>query len=225
MSELITYQHSMHVGIDVGQVNDPTALAVVERLRPVPDLRHLPAALHERAIKEAAETPKRLNLRYLERLPLGVLYPQQVEIIMARLFAPQLRGAHVYLDATGVGRPVSQMLRRAGARNLQGITITSAQSPARETADGWNVGKAELVNGVLIAMQVGELRLGRQVEHVDVLVKEMRDFRSRQNPTTGNISFNAREGQHDDLILAVSYAVFGAQRPTPVTSLDVRFAA
>ena len=52
----------------------------------------------------------------------------------------------------------------------------------------------------------------------------MKEFRARQS-VSGNLSFNAREGQHDDLVLALCYAVFGALRPRPVTDLDVRFAA
>lgn len=222
---LVTFDRSMFVGIDVGQVNDSTALAVVERLRPVPDLASLHHAWHERAKEEARQMPVRLNVRHVERLPLGILYPRQVEMIMERLQRPALRGASVYLDATGVGRPVLQMLRKAGARNLQGITITAAQSEARQTPDGWNVGKAELVNGVQIALQVGQLRLHREVDHVEQLVAELKEFRARQNATTGNMTFNAREGKHDDLVLALSYAVFGAQRPVPVTHLEARFVA
>ena len=65
---------------------------------------------------------------------------------------------------------------------------------------------------------------GRDVPNVRELVHEMKEFRARQS-VNGNLSFNAREGQHDDLVLALCYAVFGALRPRPVTDLDVRFAA
>lgn len=223
---LTEVERRMFVGIDIGQVNDSTALAVVERLRavPAPWAKSSPNQ-RARARQAAAEEPLRLNVRHVERLPLGILYPRQVEMIMERLQRPALRGATVYLDATGVGRPVLQMLRQAGARNVHGITITSAQSEARQTPDGWNVGKAELMNGALIAMQVGQLRLHRGVDHVDRLVKELRDFRARQNPTSGNMTFTAREGEHDDLPLALSYAVFGALRPEPATRIEARFAA
>ena len=73
-------------------------------------------------------------------------------------------------------------------------------------------------------MQTGRLRIGRSVPESHSLVRELKEFRSRQS-ASGNLSFNAREGQHDDLVLATAYAVFGALRPRPVTSLDVRFAA
>lgn len=223
--DIIQFERRLFAGIDVGQVNDATALAVVERHRPVVVAHgHLFEWEIKQARKEAADMPVRLDLRHLERIPLGTSYPRQVEIIMARLRHPALRGARTYIDATGVGRPVLQSLKRQGARNLHGITITGAQSEAKRTSDGWNVGKAELVNGVNIAMQVGRLRFGR-LPHVEQLEHELKEFRSRQNPTTGHTTFNAREGQHDDLVLALSYAVFGASRPEPVTHLDMRFVA
>lgn len=222
---LIEEERTFQVGIDVGMVSDPTTVAVIQRVRMVPTARALQRGRHREARAAAGNYPERLRLRYLARLPLGTLYPRQVEILSELLTHRALRGAEVYLDATGVGKPVLQMLKRAGVRNLHGVSITSAQSEARRVPDGWNVGKAELVNGVTVAMQTARLRLGRRVDHVDLLVKELRDFRAKQNANTGNMTFNAREGQHDDLVLAVSYAVFGASRPTPATSIDMRLVA
>ena len=222
---LIEEERTFHVGIDVGMVSDPTTVAAIERIRMVPTQRAIARGLSRQAREAIAEHPERLNLRHLDRLPLGTLYPRQVEILAGLMAHESLRGAPVYIDATGVGKPVLQMLKRAGVRNLHGISITSAQSEAKRVPDGWNVGKAELVNGVQVAMQTRRLRLGKRVNYVDLLVKELRDFRARQNANTGNMTFNAREGQHDDLVLAVSYAVFGASRPTPVTDIDMRIVA
>ena len=60
--------------------------------------------------------------------------------------------------------------------------------------------------------------------HLDTLERELMNFRVSIN-TNGNMTFNAREGENDDLTLATSYAVFGALRPAPITHLDVRFAS
>jgi hypothetical protein len=38
---------------------------------------------------------------------------------------------------------------------------------------------------------------------------------------SGNATFNAREGAHDDLVLALALAVFGLSRPETVRELDV----
>lgn len=40
----------------------------------------------------------------------------------------------------------------------------------------------------------------------------------------GNATFNAREGAHDDLVLALALAVFGLSRPDPVDAVRVAWA-
>src|SRR5690606_29634936 len=139
-------------GIDIGQVADSTAYAVIERHRAVADLENLHEGWHDRAKKEARETPTRLDLVWADRIPLGVPYPAQVEILRDVLLRPQLRGCAVYLDATGVGLGPYQMLKQAGIRNMHGIKITGSTGPAKQTPDGWNVGKLELVSALQIEM-------------------------------------------------------------------------
>jgi hypothetical protein len=53
-----------------------------------------------------------------------------------------------------------------------------------------------------------------------VLARELQDFRARFTEA-GNATFNAREGAHDDLVLALALAVFGLPRPEPVDSVRV----
>jgi len=220
---LVTLERDFVTGIDIGQVNDSTAVSVVERFRATPR-----AGLHrsvvEEAVQEALATPQRLDLVHLQRIPLGTDYPRQIEILHGILTRPELRGMPTYLDATGVGLGPFQMLKKSGIRNLHSIKITASTAAAKRMPDGWNVGKAELVNAVQIEMQTGRLRIGRNVPEATALVRELKEFRARQN-ASGSLSFNAREGQHDDLVLATAYAVFGAVRPRPVTHLDLRFVA
>ncbi|GAG16116.1 unnamed protein product, partial [marine sediment metagenome] len=44
------------------------------------------------------------------------------------------------------------------------------------------------------------------------LLKELQDFRVTYS-SAGHALFNARHGAHDDLVLALALAVFGATRP------------
>jgi hypothetical protein len=221
-SHRIAFESHFFAGIDVGQVNDSTAIGIVERIKAVPQLVGMHAKQVPAIKAAAAAVPIKLDLVHLDRIPLGTPYPAQVEAIRELLHAPALRGVQSYIDATGVGRPVHQMLKKAGVRDLQSISITASQGEAKQTTEGWNVGKAQLVHAVQIEMQTGRLRFGRRIPNADLLVRELREFRSRQS-AAGHISFNAREGQHDDLVLAVAYAVFGALRPRPVTTIDLRF--
>lgn len=220
---LLTEKMDYFVGIDMGQVVDSTAIAVIERRRMVPRER-LHRSVIEEAQAEARKAEHRLDLVHMHRIPLGTSYPQQREIISDLLQRPILRGEPVYLDATGVGLGPFQFLKEAGIRNLHAINITGSTGQAKMTPQGWNVGKAELVGAVQIEMQTGRLRIGRSVPEAANLVGELKEFRQRKSPS-GHMTYNAREGKHDDLVLAVSYAVFGALRPTLVYSLDVRFAA
>lgn len=68
------------IGADLGQAQDPAALAVAE-----------------------VRTPE-IHVRHLEQLPLGTPYPKVVERIAG--LVDHLPGAALVVDATGVGRAV-----------------------------------------------------------------------------------------------------------------------
>lgn len=218
---LISFESQFFAGIDVGQVNDWTALALLERVRAVPR-----AGIHfgllDQAKEEAKEAGVRLDLRHLERIPLGTKYPKQIELVQARLSDPRLRGIRSFLDMTGCGRPVYDMFKDAGLPDLSGVMITGARAEATRQTYGWNAGKVELVTAVQVEFQSGRLRIGRGIPDAMTLVQELKEFQAVINKS-GNTTFNAREGKHDDYVLALAMAVFGALRPVPVYSLDVRF--
>lgn len=223
MNELVRFERSFIAGVDVGQVNDWTAISIVEKVEPIPAVA--PGRAHHReSVNAAAKIETRLDLRHLERIPLGTRYPDQVTHVRELLRRPQLEDVRTFLDMTGCGRPVFDMFKLAGLRDLSGVMITGATSEPRRMPYGWNVGKAELVNRVQVEMQTGRLRIGRAVEHVDKLVRELREFRVKTS-ASGHMTFNAREGQNDDLVLSLALAVFGALRPRPVYHLDMRIAS
>src|SRR5690348_13360520 len=101
----------LYIGLDLGQKHDNTAIAIVQR------------------------TPgNHLLVRFLERLSLGTPYPLVVQRI-ARIVS-RLRQCAVIVDATGVGEPVVDSLRRAGLGcEITAVTITAGQ---RETRTGSN---------------------------------------------------------------------------------------
>ena len=81
-----------YMGLDLGQRRDHSAIAVVERL----------------------ENSGRLQLRLLERVPLGTAYPAVVERVRTIAACQEVRGQfRVAVDATGVGAPVVDLLRMA----------------------------------------------------------------------------------------------------------------
>ena len=201
-------------GIDIGQAHDPSAIAVVTRITTEatnPGLRSL-----------NPEPNPRYEVQHLERLRLGMPYPQQVDAIETMLCRPPLNrvGPRVMVDYTGVGRPVFDMFAgRHALRSAQGIVITGGRDTTRHGA-GWSVPKGDLVSRLQALLHAGELRIAASLPDAAVLMRELQDFRVRFTDA-GNATFAAREGAHDDLVLAVALAVFGLSRPEPARDLDV----
>ena len=79
--------------------------------------------------------------------------------------------------------------------------------------------KGELVSKLQALLHAGELRIAASLPDAPVLLRELQDFRVRFTES-GNATFNAREGAHDDLVLALALAVFGLSRPEPATSIS-----
>jgi hypothetical protein len=107
---------------------------------------------------------------------------------MARRF-PKRTG---YIDSTGIGDVVLPQLRRHGAP-FREYPFTTAS-------------KAELVNALSLAMDRDELRLF----NLPVIRDELRRFQYKLG-STGNYSYAAPEGHHDDCVFAIALAVYAAK--------------
>jgi hypothetical protein len=129
----------------------------------------------------------------------------------------RVMGPTLVVDQTGVGRPVIDMLERPfwsmreTHPNLEGITIHGGRSSGRsEDGHGWSVSKLDLVGAIQAALGEGRLRIVQKLQHADLLRKELQDFRVRLS-AVGHESFEARSGQHDDLILALAMPIWFAE--------------
>ena len=195
------------VGADFGQSRDYTAIAVLERAEVVGKFDHAVRA-HEKTVA--------LRLRYLERIPLGTPYPEVVERVVRVTRNKQLAGrCHLVVDGTGVGRPVVDMLRRAKPDAiLMPVTITGGQV---ETIDQgfYRVPKRDLIIGLQVLLQRGELQIAARLQFGQKLVEELMAVEVRVSPA-GNEQYAAwREGTHDDLVFAVALAYWSALKAFP----------
>jgi hypothetical protein len=190
-----------YLGLDLGQRHDPTAIAIIERMELY--RAYQPSQFHS------------LRVRHLERVPLGMPYPQVVERIRELLLHPDLAdNCAVAADATGVGAPVVDMLRSARLGcDIAAVNITSGD---RQTRSGstWNVPKQDLLAAVQLLMDRNELKLAGRMKELGPLIRELTDFRGvRQN--SGRVRLGADgAGEHDDLVIALALACWRAQRPT-----------
>jgi hypothetical protein len=159
--------------------------------------------------------PSEYNIRHLERLPLGTPYPAVVGHVLGLLCRDPLatHETMTLIDHTGVGKAVFEMFQAAHIKNLKGITITGG-TEVTKTDLGWHVPKLELISRVQAKLHSGQLAIEPTLMDAQALLREFQEFRGTFT-SAGNVIFNARQGAHDDLVLATALAVFGATEKVP----------
>jgi hypothetical protein len=222
-------------GLDLGQASDYTALAVLERTTPERDpeqgrIDQLVASGWVRPPdgylppqdRPPPPSERTYALRVLERFALGTSYPKIVERVVEMYGAEPLAGSVLAVDATGIGRPVVDMLRKARPHcRLKPITITAGNAAAPDGA-GWSVPKKDLIGALQVLLQSRRLVVARSLPYAALLVKEMEAFRVKVNIATAHESFEAlREGDHDDMVLAVGMAAWLGERGNQKASIRV----
>jgi hypothetical protein len=207
-------------GLDLGQSQDYSALAILEHAGP----GHLPYL------------PEQIwNIRHLQRWELQTPYPAIVVDVMTMLDQPPLTESDVTLaiDMTGVGRPVVDLFRQALPKpagmawaeqappptrpvRLVPIQITGGNQVTRDS-DVFNVPKRDLAGVVQVTLQARRLPAARKLPALQVLMQELANFKAKIS-LAGHDTYGAgsgeewRVGAHDDLVLAVAIALWAAQR-------------
>jgi hypothetical protein len=193
---------SYFTGLDLGQAQDFTAVAVLERTTG-PD----PAA-PGRLVNQYA-------VRHLERFPLGAPYTE-VFAELAKLFAtPPLTGSVLAVDQTAVGQPVVNLLRRTQLRaSVRPITITTGYKSAFVEGD-WQVPKKELVSTLQVLLQFRRIKVPPTVPQAQILVQELLNFKAKIRTQSDDTLAEWREGPHDDLVFAVAIAAWIGEKASP----------
>lgn len=178
------------VGLDLGQTTDHTAVAMVE------------------AIERKNEQPE-YRLHHLERLPLRTSYPEIVAYV--RKGMAQLKEADLVVDCTGVGRPVVDMFRHHDVYPVA-VTITGGSAQTKDDATGeWHVPKRALVSTLQILLQSGRLKVAKRIKDADAFKVELLNFKFKVSQSA-HTSFDAKSGEHDDLVMAAALACWRAMR-------------
>jgi hypothetical protein len=213
------------VGVDLGQQRDFTAITVIERgYVPAGPLYNAHYWYKGREIYAAREPVKlEYHVRHLERPALGTSYVDVVERILELLISLGEEEVVLAVDMTGVGRPVADMLKRRLEEwleqdrnvylNTAWITITGGDSVTKAEGGGLRVPKRDLASAPLVLMQNKQLKIAEGLQLADTLKRELLNFKVKINITTGHDSYEAwREGDHDDLVLAVAIACWCGER-------------
>jgi hypothetical protein len=83
------------------------------------------------------------------------------------------------------------------------------------------VPKQYLVSQVEARLHSGELQIADNIADAPALKEELKDF-ERKVSESGRVTFNARSGAHDDLILAMAIALFVALNRHSFESWELR---
>jgi translation initiation factor 6 (eIF-6) len=186
------------LGLDLAQTTDFTALAIGELV---------------------TGNPAQVLIRHLERLPKQTPYPQQVAIVGEKVARVRDLGRTILaIDQTGVGRPVVDSFRLAKLQvPIWPITIAGSQMGQAkrnpETHD-WVIPKKDLVGALMTLAHSGRFLISDALpsDIQRIAKEELRSFRMKIT-AAANLTFEAwREGDHDDIVLALAMVAWVAQR-------------
>jgi len=200
-----------YIGLDLGKRQDYTALTVLaereERER------------YRRTYEDRAQTEMALRwtfseywLQHLQRWQLGTKYAKIAADVAELLRRPPFRGTDTTLviDRGGVGEAVYEQIEDhagGGPADLVGVSITGGRKVTSAGPQHYRVPKRELVAALQVAVQNGEIRAASDLELWPTLRSEMESF-TAEITETGHDTYEARQGEHDDLVLALALPVW-----------------
>ncbi len=192
------------VGVDLGQSQDYTAIAVVERVMTL-------------TLLDSGDVMEEVNfhLRHLERPALGTKYTDIATRTVALLDQPPLtRDTPLVVDKTGVGNGVLDMFTERGVQP-EAVTITGGDTVTHESHH-YKVPKRELVWNLVALNQTRRLKFAEGLSLVPALINELVNFKVKIDLKTAHDSYEAwRESIHDDMVLAVALACWYAEVELP----------
>lgn len=188
------------VGLDLGQMQEYSALAVLER-----------TAAFEPGSRQQVT---RYAVRHLERFALGTPYAEVYDRITTLFAKPPLRHGYLTVDQTAVGKAVIDLLQaRELPLHLLPVTISSGHAVTRLDTGGWLLPKKHLVGVLQVLLQAGRLQVAASLTEAPTLVQELLNFKAKITPASEKEAFEDwREGVHDDLVLAVALAAWQGER-------------
>lgn len=213
-----------------------------------------PWGLTDPADVETAELETLYTVRSADRLPLNTAYPQVAATLagvvenVVRMREHEMnelaavdpawaiihprdrrvkaeRLISIYVDATGVGRPVVDILREA-LRDYR-VSLTAVTFVHGELCDvsphkrEGKLGKAHLVSRLQALFQTNRIQIPRKLKYAREMKDELLDYEIKVSEE-GKDTYGAfKVGAHDDLVTALGLAVLVDPRAHRVTTIAV----
>lgn len=181
--------------------------------------RSLALGPDERPAKDSAgRYHYRFDVAAIRRYALGTSYMDIVAHVVDQLARPDFgRRPRLVIDGTGVGVAVVELFRSAlrplaGRVECYAVTITAGRAASPVARYDWHVAKIQLVGAIRAALESRRLKVPPGLEHADTLRRELQDFKVKITGAA-NETFSAREGAHDDIVLATAMLIYMGTRP------------
>ena len=188
------------LGIDLGQRQDHSAIAILER--------HTQLTGDRDPVTYKPHEVTTLVLRHIERFPLNMPYPELIWKIKDLLANPNIERDHrIAIDATGVGGPFLDFLRQNGVnRNVFAVSITSGETQSVQRNTNY-IPKRDLLTNLQLLLQSRALKVSTHLPHGPILRDELANLR-RATSVRGETYEPDRSGRHDDLLMALALAAW-----------------
>jgi hypothetical protein len=202
---------SYFIALDLGKRQDYTALTVLAEREEREQVR--------RTFKNRVQTEMSRKwtfsgywLQHLQRWSLGTKYKQIAADVAELTRRPPFVGTETTLvvDRGGVGEAVYEQIAgrvEGGAVEIDSVTITGGRKVTLAGPGHYRVPKRDLVAALQVAVQNGEIKAASGLELWGTLRDEMETF-TAEITQTGHDTYEARQGKHDDLVLALAMPVW-----------------
>ena len=208
-------EKSLFFGLDLGQAKDFSALAIIECVRIATTTKK---ADEKPDCTNTKDEVTQLNCIHLHRWQLRTSYPAIVADVVEMingLDPERIAGGKPFLaiDATGVGAPVVDLFKRERINaELAPIQIVGGANVSSEFGMT-RVPKRDLVSVIQVGLQNRTLKIAESLDLAETLSRELQNFTVKITDSANDVYGAWREGTHDDLVLAVSLAVWKANQP------------
>jgi hypothetical protein len=118
---------------------------------------------------------------------------------------------------SGVGEGVLDLMQAQGLRMVR-IKITGGSETTQTGGNRYNVAKSALISRLEAAMHTRELQVAASLKEAENFKAELMNF-ERKVTAAGQNTWSARGSESDDIVLAVSYAIWWSTS-RPVTSVS-----
>jgi hypothetical protein len=202
------------LSLDLGKMQDHTCYTISEIL---PEVRENKASRRTKV--------KTVNVRDIQRLPLGVSYHDISDHIYQvfndeRLWLVNPKTKYPILptmlvDAGGVGDAVADDLSRRLGLLFVRYRLVRGTAEIRKARRNYTVPRTRMFEQLYAAFTDGRINIDPKLKLAEALIGELGNLRPEANEETGYVRVVHREGAHDDMAICLASTNWWCNRPKP----------